>query len=591
MKPIAAASVAVLLLAPAALHGQHSLGMHSHSGTGSASACLPGRFDGPISLYPPAQAGDLNHKVSTANPRAQQFFNQGLTFFYGFDSESALRSFHQASVEDPNLAMAYWGVALAAGGDLNIPIDDPCMLLAIEQSKTANRLLERASPAEQLYINALAQRYATSSKPGPDVPLRDPQQLGVYYMLAMKSVYEKIGSQDPDAGSLYVYSLMNLRPWLWWTTSGQVSEEISEALKVLEAGLGKFPFHIGLNHMQIHAMEEAPIAQAPRARSSAEFLLQKAPFITPHLRHMPAHTFLLLGDWNQVITANQRAVEADQPWAEACRDLSAPACNQLLVGHYYSHDMLFLDVGYNNAGEWREVEPLSDRLETNVKRFVGTQPGLEHYLTTKVAMMVHFGKWQQLAELPPPQGDLPNPKAKSFCADLKYKLATAMWYFGRGMGNASLGRPTDEDLFGFQQAQSCVQSNGIGWGNNSASAILQVVRWRLLERIARTKGLKEASKTFALLAVETEDLLDYDEPPGWYLSSRETYGASLFLNGEFGKAGEVFSEDLKRRPNNSRSLFGIWQVLEELRSSGIAAAKARFYQQWTGSVLPNMKDM
>lgn len=64
---------------------------------------------------------------------------------------------------------------------------------------------------EQLYIQALSQRYATTSS--------DTQQRGIYYMLAMKSVYEKLGTQDPDAGALYAYSLMNLRPWLWWTIS------------------------------------------------------------------------------------------------------------------------------------------------------------------------------------------------------------------------------------------------------------------------------------------------------------------------------------------------------------------------------------
>lgn len=487
--------------------------------------------------------------------------------------------------------MAYWGVALAAGGDLNIPIDDPCMLLAVEKSKMANQLLDRASAPEKLYINALAQRYATGAKPGSDVPLRDSQQLGVYYMLAMKSVYQKLGATDPDAGSLYVYSLMNLRPWLWWTTSGQPSAEITEALQALAAGLGKFPLHIGLNHMQVHALEEGPVAQAERARSAAEVLVHKAPFITPHLRHMPAHTFLLLGDWDQVVAANRRAVEADQPWAEACRNPTAPACNQLLVGHYYSHDMLFLDVGYNNQGKWEEVEPLAGRLEDNVRQFIGSQPGLEHYLTTRVAMMVHFGKWKQLAELPPPQSDMPNPKDKSFCADLKHKLAAAMWYFGRGMGQASLGLPTDEALFGFQQAQSCVQNAAIGWGNNSASAILGVVRWRLLERIARAQDLREASKAFALLAVETEDLLDYDEPPGWYLSSRETYGSALFLAGEFDRAEAVFREDLKRRPNNSRSLFGLWQTLAARHSSAAPAAEAQFERQWKSSTLPKMQDM
>jgi hypothetical protein len=595
MKTIVAAFAGFLSLTAAAAHGQHSLAMHTHAGTGSASARLPGRFDGPIRLYPLDQAGNLNHKVSTNKPRAQQFFNQGLTFFYGFDSESAMRSFHQAAVEDPDLAMAYWGVALAAGGDLNIPIDDPCMLLAVEQSRIAYGLLAKAGPTEKLYIEALAKRYASVPTPGADAPVRDPQQLSVYYALAMKSVYEKIRSLDPgdpDAGALYAYSLMNLRPWLWWTTNGEPSAEITEAIRVLDAGLPLFKDHIGLNHIHIHALEEGPVAGADRAKASADFLFQHAPFITPHLRHMPAHTYLLLGDWNGVVAANQRAVEADQPWVEACvASISAPECNQLLVGHYYSHDLLFLAVGYNNRGQWDPVLALSGRLEDNVRRFIATQPGLEHYLTTKVMMMVHFGQWQLLTQLPPPQSNMPSLESPSYCADLKTKLAAAMWYFGRAMGHASLGQPTDGDVQGFQRSQGCVQGAGLGWGNNSANDILNVVHWRMLERIARMKGLKEASQTFALLAVETEDLLDYDEPPGWYLSSRETYGAALYLGGDFAQAEKVFREDQKRRPNNSRSLFGLWQALAAQGSSEALKVKALFEQQWKGAALPKMEDL
>lgn len=583
MKSRIVASVSLLLLTSVAAHGQHSLGMHSHSGTGSASACANGRWDGDIQLYPLSQAGDLNHTVNTKSQRAQQFFNQGLTFYYGFDSESALRSFHQASVEDSGLAMAYWGVALAAGGDLNIPIDDPCIRLAREQIDLANKNLGRATPQEQLYIQALSQRYATTSS--------DTQQLGVYYMLAMRSVYAKLGAHDPDSGGLYAYSLMNLRPWLWWTTSGHPSAEVTEVLSVLKKGLAAFPQHIGLNHIKIHAQEESPVAQAGEALPSAELLFKKAPLITPHLRHMPAHTFLLLGQWNHVIEANLNAVAADQPWAEKCGDPASLACNQILVGHYYSHDMLFLDVGYNNQGEWEKVEPLAGKLEANVRKFIGGQPGLEHYLTTKAAMMVHFGKWEELTKLAPPQSDMPAPGDPKFCDKLNYKLAAAMWYFGRGMGQASLKLPTDDALLGFQKAQGCVQSAGLGWGNNSASAILGVVKWRLLERIARMKGDRVASKEFALLAVETEDLLDYDEPPGWYLSSRETYGASLFLNGDFSEAKAVFIKDLDRRPNNSRSLFGRWKALEAMKSPEAAAAKAHFEKQWASKVLPRMEDL
>src|SRR5579863_3031697 len=123
-----------------------------------------------------------------------------------------------------------------------------------------------------------------------------------------------------------------------------------------------------------------------------------------------------------------------------------------------------------------------------------------------------------------------------FCSRLKFKLASAIWYFGQGMADASLGKPTEDDVAGFKLSQACVQGAGLGWGNNTAIDILNVVHWRLLERIARTRKDLEAARQYALLAVETEDLLDYDEPPGWYVSSRETYGSALYLLGNYPRA-------------------------------------------------------
>ena len=61
---------------------------------------------------------DLHHPVSTKNPEAQQFFDQGLRLVYAFNHEEAARSFHRAAQLDPKLAMAWWGVALAVGPEL-----------------------------------------------------------------------------------------------------------------------------------------------------------------------------------------------------------------------------------------------------------------------------------------------------------------------------------------------------------------------------------------------------------------------------------------------------------------------------------------
>ena len=67
--------------------------------------------------------GDLHHPVSTHNPQAQQFFDQGLRFIYAFNHDEAARSFQRAAELDPALAMAYWGVAEAVGPNYNDPAD------------------------------------------------------------------------------------------------------------------------------------------------------------------------------------------------------------------------------------------------------------------------------------------------------------------------------------------------------------------------------------------------------------------------------------------------------------------------------------
>ena len=68
--------------------------------------------------------GTLRHKVSTAKPEAQKFFDQGLSLVYAFNHEEAALSFRHATELDPKLAMAWWGVALSVGPNYNDPEPD-----------------------------------------------------------------------------------------------------------------------------------------------------------------------------------------------------------------------------------------------------------------------------------------------------------------------------------------------------------------------------------------------------------------------------------------------------------------------------------
>src|SRR5580700_5458867 len=89
----------------------------------------------PVVLMP--GLGNSHHPVSTTNAEAQQFFDQGLRLVYAFNHEEAARSFRRAAELDPQLAMAWWGVALAVGPNYNLPVDP-------EHEKIAASAIEKA---------------------------------------------------------------------------------------------------------------------------------------------------------------------------------------------------------------------------------------------------------------------------------------------------------------------------------------------------------------------------------------------------------------------------------------------------------------
>src|SRR6266404_7867229 len=104
--------------------------------------------------------GDVHHPVSTKNKQAQQFFDQGLKFVYGFNHDEARRSFMRAAELDPKLAMAHWGAALTLGPNYNLPVDREREKAGYDAVQRAIALKENASEAERAYIEALTVRYS-----------------------------------------------------------------------------------------------------------------------------------------------------------------------------------------------------------------------------------------------------------------------------------------------------------------------------------------------------------------------------------------------------------------------------------------------
>src|SRR4051794_13183820 len=61
--------------------------------------------------------GTVHLSITTVNPEAQRFFDQGLAQMHSFWAREAERSFLQAAELDPAAPMPQWGVAMVSAGD------------------------------------------------------------------------------------------------------------------------------------------------------------------------------------------------------------------------------------------------------------------------------------------------------------------------------------------------------------------------------------------------------------------------------------------------------------------------------------------
>ena len=74
--------------------------------------------EGKLSVYN-YDLGSYRRAVTTKSKEAQLWFDRGLVWCYGYNHEEAVRCFQKAARADPNCAMAYWGIAYAAGPNYN----------------------------------------------------------------------------------------------------------------------------------------------------------------------------------------------------------------------------------------------------------------------------------------------------------------------------------------------------------------------------------------------------------------------------------------------------------------------------------------
>ncbi len=519
----------------------------------TVSCAAPGPLDYAPKRYEGVDTCEL--EVTTSSPEAQEWFDQGMAFMYGFNHEEAIRSFAEAARLDPDCTMAWWALAHASGTDLNngyMSEDDS------RRAYDASRKAVRTSGDKPAMEAALA--YAAAIRftwPHPE----DRGELDEAYAEAMGDVYERFGDH-PDIATLYADSLMLLQPWEYWTVDAQPVGRILEAVSALERALRTEPDHAGASHYLIHALEAGDPA---RAEAAADRLATRVPG-SGHLLHMPSHVYVHLGRYADSTDANQRAVAADLAYFAASGE---PDFYTL----YYAHNVHML--AYSAMMEGREqvaVDAAAQLVRDIPEEFIEQESAfIDGLMATPYHVSIRFGRWQEVLDAPQP------PEWRIF--------SLAQWHYARGVALSATGRTEQArvELAAFERIAPTVPDEWLA-GSNPAGMVLQLAEAMLRGEILWREG--KADEAFEVLAagVAVEDSMVYDEPPGWMQPVRHAYGALLMADDRAEQAEAVYRADLTRNRNNGWALLGLEQALRAQGRAQEATAIAVSKQQaWARS--------
>jgi len=502
----------------------------------------------PVEIY--AGLGTWHHATSTKNPEAQKFFDQGLRMTYGFNHEEAVRSFKRAAELDPNMAMAWWGVAYALGPNINLDVDPDREKSAYEATQKALELAKTAPANERDYIAALAKRYSSD-------PKADLKKLSADYSRAMGELTKKY-TDDLDAATLYAESMMDLHPWQLWSADGKPTEGTLEIVSVLESVLKRNPNHPGAIHYYIHAVEASPNPE--RALVYAPSLPKLMP-MAGHLVHMPAHIYERVGNYDAAARSNVDASAADEAYFKATG-------MQGVYSMYYAHNLDFLAIANSMQGNYAQAIATTKKLVDFSTPMIKMMPMIEPIAAKNLLMWERFSKWDEIMKQPQPEASLPA--TLSF-----WHWARAMAFVARGdAGNA------ESEEKAFLDTVKTVPADSMS-SLNPTTKILAIAANVLAANIADAKNDDKAALDFFNRAVAGEDALAYDEPPQWFHPVRESLGRFLLRTKKYAQAEKVFRADLERNKNNGRSLFGLMESLKRQKKLREATkVESEFQRAW-----------
>ena len=504
-------------------------------------------------------SGTYSRKISTKNPQAQAFFDQGLRLAWGFYFPESIASYQEAARMDPDHPMPFWGMAHAMGPNPNsryarMP-DDP----KGEGLKAINKALDRidrATPLEAKLIRALHVLY--DQKTIPDQDDRDQA-----YLTAMRSLNQEY-QDDPDIAALYAASYMSIRRWDYWDSEGNPKAETMPVAEALEHIIAQGLSHPGVFHLHIHLIEAS--LEPERALVSADALEATVP-IVGHVVHMPAHIYVRVGQYGKAVDNNVRSQAVDQQFADLWGDHPLPNIGTYPLSHriHAGHALDFIRYAATMQGNYKTASEAAWRMANRITGDAVIVRGGQKRVSAPWLVLKIFGKWDELLALTPAHQGTPY-------LDGIWSYALGSAHLAKGNMDAAL-----QELAKLKTIAEAPNADEYRVGATPASAVLQLAAFGLEGEVLMAQDdLSGAIEAFrAGVAIENQN--NYTEPPDWAQPMRHYLGAALLKAGQPEAAEAVYRRDLRWNQNNGWSLFGLHQALAAQNKQSEAS---QVFNQW-----------
>jgi hypothetical protein len=466
---------------------------------------------------------------ATGAAAAHDKFIHGVIALHNASYEDAADDFRAAEAIDPNFVMAYWGESMSFNhpfwGSEEIS-NGRAALARLAPTRTA-RAAKAKTPREREYLNGVETLWGEGDKDARDTAYANAMHaLSLHY------------PEDVEAATLYAAAL-----WGTLRVNDHTYKTQMQAAAILKPILEKYPDHPGALHYFIHANDDPEHAHLALAAARR---YEKVAGESFHALHMPAHIYVQLGMWSDVVRVDKAAFEASD------RHMRAKGQN---VDHRDYHSLEWLMYGELQMGQYRKAREhamvmLESAQQPNVPKNMGGEAAV---FASRFA--VETGQWDILA---------PYPEVNH----------TAELLFAQGM--AALNKNDATRVRNIIEVLNTLARQNAATGHNSLSAIDDSLKSELGSALAMREKQPVEAERLAAESVRYEATMEFPSgPPDLVKPAYEFYGETLLALNKPAQAAEQFNLELKRMPKRALSLLGLARARAAQKDTAGAAKTYR----------------